>query len=165
MNSRKKMIAKIVLTALCLIAVGAIFFNSSLDADTSTKQSDPLVDEINQFFESIHIHITITDKMVRKTAHFTEYAVLGALLSATLYLYVGRRRDSFAMTLPLGCAIALCDEVIQLFPKGRSCEITDVMIDSSGILFSALIVRLILYMIDRHHRKKGRKKRERFIAE
>ena len=112
--NKRKLTAKKILTVLSVIAVGAIFFNSSLDAETSTTQSDPLTAWINQFFASINIHITITDKMVRKAAHFSEYAVLGALLSATIYLYVGKRKETFMMALPLGCAVAVCDEVIQL---------------------------------------------------
>lgn len=163
--NKRKLTAKIILTVLSVIAVGAIFYNSSLDAETSTTQSDPLTAWINQFFASINIHFTVTEKMVRKAAHFSEYAVLGALLSATIYLYVGKRKETFMMALPLGCAVAVCDEVIQLFPKGRSSEVTDMLIDSAGILFSALIVQLILYLTERHKAKKEGKESERFIAE
>lgn len=165
MNRNKKPVARIILTILCVVAIGAIFFNSSLDAAESTGMSNPFVDGINRFFESLRLDVTVTEKTVRKTAHFTEYAILGALLSVTTYLYAKKRREAFAMAFPLGCAVALCDEVIQLFPKGRSSEVTDMLIDIAGILVAALIVHLILYLIERHKGKKEGKLSERVIAE
>ncbi|MBR1533881.1 MAG: VanZ family protein, partial [Ruminococcus sp.] len=69
------------------------------------------------------------------------------------------------VALPLGCAVAVCDEVIQLFPKGRSCEVKDMLIDGAGILVSVLIVQFILFLIERHKGKKEGKRSERIIAE
>ncbi|MBR1533071.1 MAG: hypothetical protein IJ639_01790, partial [Ruminococcus sp.] len=71
MNNTKITAARVILTVLCIIVIGAIFYNSSLDAANSTEMSNPIVDGINHFFESIHVNITVTDKMVRKAAHFT----------------------------------------------------------------------------------------------
>ena len=143
------MIARLILTLLSVVAVGAIFYNSF----ESTTQSDPLVDSINAFFKSIGLPIVVNDFIVRKAAHFSEYAVLGALLSVTVYLYAQKRWKSFFITLPIGAAVAVCDEVIQLFPVGRSCEVRDMLIDFSGVLIAALIVQLILYLIERHRKR------------
>ena len=153
MKTKKRMIARLILTLLSVVAVGAIFYNSSLDAFESTTQSDPLVDSINAFFKSIGLPIVVDDFIVRKAAHFSEYAVLGALLSVTVYLYAQKRWKSFFITLPIGAAVAVCDEVIQLFPVGRSCEVRDMLIDFSGVLTAALIVQLILYLIERHRKR------------
>ncbi len=165
MNNTKITAARVILTVLCIIVIGAIFYNSSLDAANSTEMSNPIVDGINHFFESIHVNITVTDKTVRKAAHFTEYALLGTLLSVTAYLYVSKRKETLVVALPLGCAVAVCDEVIQLFPKGRSCEVKDMLIDGAGILVSVLIVQFILFLIERHKGKKEGKRSERIIAE
>lgn len=165
MNRNKKPVARIIMTVLCVVVIGAIFFNSSLDAADSTEMSSPLVDGINRFFASIHLDVSVTEKAVRKAAHFLEYVLLGMLLAVTTYLYVFKRKTVFVMSLSLGCAVAVCDEVIQLFPKGRSCEITDMLIDSAGILTAVLIVQMILFLKERHKGKKEGKKSERVIAE
>lgn len=165
MKNTKKTVARVIMTILCVLMIGTIFFNSALDAAESTDMSNPFVDGINRFLKSVHIDFTVTDKMVRKTAHFAEYAALGLLLSITVYLYVSKRKEAFLMALPLGCAVSVCDEVIQLFPKGRSCEIKDMIIDCAGILTAMLVTQLIFFLIERHKGKKEGKKSERFIAE
>lgn len=163
--NKKLWIARLILTLLSVLAVSAIFYNSSLDAVTSTTQSDPLVDGINAFFKSIGLPITVDDFIVRKAAHFSEYGVLGVLLSVTVYLYAQKRWKSFFITLPIGAGVAVCDELIQMFPAGRSCEVRDMLIDFSGVLCAALIMQLILYLIERHKRKKEGNELERTHSE
>ncbi len=160
MKNKKRFIVRLTLTLLCVAAVGAIFYNSSLDAVESTSQSDPMVDGINAFFTSVGLPVTVNDFIVRKTAHFTEYAVLGTLLSLTAYSYVLRRKHTLLIALPTGAAVAVCDELIQMFPAGRSCEIRDMLIDFSGVLFAALVIQLILYLTHRHREKKEGKEFE-----
>lgn len=109
---------------------------------------------INHIFKAVGLPFELNDLIVRKLAHFTEFAVLGVLLSITIYLYISKRRRTFFITLPAGLAVAVCDELIQMTSEGRACQITDVLIDFSGILFGALIIRLILYFIYRHQQKK-----------
>lgn len=155
MKNKKLFSARLVMTILSVLAVAAIFYNSSLDATASTAQSDPLVEGINAFFKSIGLPITVDDHIVRKGAHFTEYTVLGFLLSTTVYLYVRRPRTAFLMTLPIGAGVAICDELIQLTAEGRSCEAGDMLIDFCGILFASLIVFLILHLKERHRKKEG----------
>ena len=154
MKDKKLMIARIILTVLTVAAVAAIFYNSSLDADESTEQSSALLIQINRFLCSIGINIEITEKVLRKIAHFTEYTVLGALLCSTIYLYVQQRGKMLLISLPVGLAVAGCDELIQLIPAGRSSELRDVLIDFSGVLFAALIVTLITFLKDRKRKDK-----------
>ena len=45
--------------------------------------------------------------------------------------------------------IGIIDEAIQLSVPGRVGSIIDVLLDSSGALFSILIVTLILYLVER----------------
>ena len=165
MKNKQSNVARTILTVLSIAVVCMIFFNSMLDAEESTGMSNPLVEGINRFLASVHLDITVTEKTVRKAAHFTEYAILGALLSATIYLYVLKRKETFVMALSAGCGVAVCDEAIQLFPKGRSCEVKDMLIDCAGVLLSVLIVQLILFLKEKHNTKKEGKKSGRFIAE
>jgi VanZ family protein len=71
---------------------------------------------------------------VRKTAHFTEYAVL-ALLAARAFIpsaHRGLRRNAFVAALALVVLVALLDEYNQSFNVARTGTIWDSMIDISG---------------------------------
>lgn len=65
----------------------------------------------------------MTDHILRKCAHFGEYALLGVFTAAVLR--TGTHFSWPAALLP-GTFAALCDETIQLFVPGRSGQITDV---------------------------------------
>jgi VanZ family protein len=68
--------------------------------------------------------------LVRKSAHFTEYAALFWLLVRGPMA----RRPYAALAL---CVIyAMLDEGHQMFETGRSASLYDVALDSSGALFS-----------------------------
>lgn len=142
------------MTALTVAAVAAIFYNSSLSAVESTEQSSPVTEMINRFLGGIGIPITLTEGIVRKLAHLTEYTVLGTLLTTTIYLYTHKRGRTFLIALPSGVLVAVCDELIQLGSVGRSSEVRDVLIDSCGILLGALIVILFISLLEK--RRKGK---------
>lgn len=85
---------------------------------------------------------------VRKTAHATEYAVLGCLLT-NLCLSLSMRKPGMWGWL-MGSVYAATDEVHQLFVPGRSGQITDVMLDSVGCLFGCLLTCFVLHMVKKH---------------
>ena len=73
------------------------------------------------------------DTVLRKGAHVTEYAVLGALL------YRALARE--APALAAGIAYAATDELHQHFVRGRHASPVDVAIDSVGLLIGLLVWR------------------------
>ena len=74
------------------------------------------------------------DTILRKGAHVTEYAVLGALL----YRALGRE----ILALAAGIAYAATDELHQHFVRGRHASPVDVAIDAIGMVFAAAWIRL-----------------------
>jgi VanZ family protein len=66
------------------------------------------------------------DLVLRKLAHFTEYAILGALLARAT------RRSWVALVL--AALYAASDEVHQTFVEGRHGAVRDVAIDTVGAL-------------------------------
>ena len=74
----------------------------------------------------------LSDLLLRKAAHMTEYAILGALLVRGL-----RELPAFAA----GVAYAVIDELHQMTVAGRTGSLLDVAIDSVGVLLGILIVR------------------------
>jgi VanZ family protein len=73
----------------------------------------------------------VWDTVLRKGAHITEYAVLGALL----YRALGRE----APALAVGIAYAATDELHQHFVRGRHASPVDVAIDAVGLALGMLI--------------------------
>src|SRR3954464_5192681 len=71
------------------------------------------------------------DTVLRKGAHITEYAILGALL------YRALQRE--APALAVGIAYAGTDELHQHFVRGRHASPVDVAIDGVGVAFGMLV--------------------------
>lgn len=71
------------------------------------------------------------DTILRKAAHISEYAVLGALL----YRVLGRE----APALAAGIAYAATDELHQHFVNGRTGAVVDIAFDAVGVALGMLI--------------------------
>jgi hypothetical protein len=76
------------------------------------------------------------DLVLRKIAHFCEYAVLGFLLIRA----VGRG----ALAAAAGVAYAGTDELHQHFVAGRHGAFRDVAIDAAGVVAGVLLGRILL---------------------
>ena len=92
--------------------------------------------------------------VVRKLAHFSEYALLGF----SLMLHIAQIEKKITVRLPwlwswcVGTLYAASDEFHQGFVAGRGPSVRDVMIDSSGVIAGTL---LLLWIIRRRTRKKA----------
>ncbi len=85
----------------------------------------------------------LTMHIVRKLAHFCEYALEGFLLTLCLRVYTRHFFKHVSWPMLGGLLTALTDETIQLFVPGRSGQVTDIWIDFSGVM-TGLLVGLIL---------------------
>lgn len=118
--------------------MGFIFCMSLNNAEESKALSDSLAQRLINF-----LGINIPKVILRKGAHFVEFAGLGFCLCNALYASFGHRLTPvFAL---VGSVIyAISDEVHQIFSEGRACRITDVLIDSAGALLGIIIVFIII---------------------
>ena len=73
----------------------------------------------------------VWDTVLRKGAHVTEYAILGALLYRAL--------EREALALAVGIAYAATDELHQHFVRGRHASPIDVAIDAVGLSLGMLL--------------------------
>jgi VanZ family protein len=80
---------------------------------------------------SLSSGLGVWDTVLRKGAHITEYAVLGALL------YRALQREPQA--LAAGIAYAATDELHQHFVRGRHASPVDVAIDAVGLALGMLL--------------------------
>lgn len=102
----------------------------------------------------------ICHKVVRKTAHFSIYALLAMLTLLLAHSYDLKVRISTVISASYCLLFAISDEIHQLFVNGRSGQISDVCIDFCGALTGIAVLLLIQWMW-----KKMKKKNARASAE
>lgn len=90
--------------------------------------------------------------IVRKCAHFGEFALLGAALRQFLWTFPIRYPGLWAWLAATG--YAALDEWHQTFVSGRSGQVQDVCIDSAGALFGVFLAAAIAALIAARLRKK-----------
>ena len=99
-----------------------------------------------------------TEKIIRKLAHFSIYTLVGFLLMALVSTFNNlQMRRKLGVSLIIGILYAIADEVHQSFIPGRSPLITDVFIDSLGIILGILIIILIMEIYKRMDRNMSQK--------
>ena len=125
-----------------------IWGNSLLPGEVSGAISDWVKWLLSQIFSgSAKPHVG--GGLLRKIAHFTEFAALGMCL-AWLHgmLQRGKLRPFFG-----GAAAAAVDETIQRFVPDRGPSIRDVCIDSAGVLTGIMLLWLGYYLLKKKHSK------------
>ncbi|MBE6867143.1 MAG: VanZ family protein [Ruminococcus albus] len=133
----------VILIAMCIV----IFVFSSSPATDSSNQSRTIVMKVIYFFFKDFDHKPISEKaavyslvttFVRKCAHFSEYALLAGLAFSAFY---GIRNRILRLLCSVAAAAlyACTDEFHQTFVPGRSGMMRDVIIDSTGALFGAVV--------------------------
>ena len=153
-ENKKTKIKRIVFAILIIINCIVIFNFSNKVADDSSKQSGRIVNFISQIIPIIKnmpepdktnfIEGTLT-AIVRKTAHFSIYTLLGLL---TMNFMLTFKRKNCRVDLRCLVALAFCtfyaitDEIHQYFIPGRSCELRDVCIDILGAILGILVVKI-----------------------
>ena len=81
---------------------------------------------------------------VRKAAHFSIYALLGISCANALFQTLPHRLLSVFWAWPMGSIYAASDELHQYFVPGRSCQFSDMLLDSCGVAFGILCFLILL---------------------
>lgn len=131
--------AKPFLLALAVLTLLFIWMNSFMPSGVSSKASGYVTKLITPFLEILVGKGHVTEHIVRKLAHVTEYALYGFWL-ALLAKSDGRKARS---ALLIGFLTAFLDETIQIF-TGRGPSIKDVWIDLIGIAGGIGVSHLLL---------------------
>lgn len=153
------MTRRMIFTILTLLCMAFIFHFSAQNATISSKESNTIGIYICQIFytgyenmpdeKKIALAESI-DRPIRKGAHMTEYAILGALC---LGIFYDRSKNPLKTSLYgifVSVAYAASDEIHQSFVPGRASLITDVGIDTIGALIGICIVNVFCYFYKRH---------------
>ena len=134
------------LVALDLLWIAFIISRSLKTADLSLKESGRILALVRKILPFM------TEFLIRKLGHFTEFFILGILLFLTgrAFIRLTPRTEKsagfrllFLFPAVTGLAVAVCDECVQLGVEGRSGEVRDVLIDLSGVLLALLFAALL----------------------
>ena len=150
---------KLVCIILMSVILLFIFGNSVLDSDTSAMISDKVADVIDAIFGdgiADSLDDETEDLVVRKIAHFVEFASLGAVAFVLVLSVIKNIRIRIVVLALGGLCVSLFDETIQIF-SGRGSMIKDVWLDFAGYAFGVVCVAAIFWIFFRCREKKSAK--------
>ena len=135
--------------ALVLIALNLAFIwsNSMMNGTDSGNMSGGIMAWLNSFLGLAPEGEQMLHLLIRKAAHFTEFACLGALLA--WYNLLKEEKHKIALPALLGMAAGLVDETIHLFTPDRGPSLTDVWIDTSGAVAGIMLLLLGHHLLKR----------------
>lgn len=136
--TKKNIVSGVIAVAAVLLCMGMIFFFSSQDASESTMMSDRF---------AFLLRWPFAVKILRKCAHFSEFALLGFLTALAVKNFEKKKFISAAFAI--SAAYAATDELHQLFVEGRACRFFDFGVDCSGALAGIAFAALMIYLFSR----------------
>lgn len=142
----KRKFFTIALCGVIVLTVLFIFSQSLLGISASQKESGSVLKAVSPVLEVFVGRGNVTNHLVRKLAHFTEFFTLGAELSALLWVRGAFGAQRYLNGIFVGAAVALCDETVQLF-TGRGSQVQDVWLDILGAVCGLLFVALLRALV------------------
>jgi len=134
------------------VVVWAAFISWFSTDAFSARSTNSYIDPVLRFLfgELTPAGFRFAHSIVRKSAHLTEYAILGALICRAMTEPGARISSAVVLRAILCCAAyALLDEAHQLLVPSRTGSGVDVLIDSTGATIGTL-------MFTRWRRRSGR---------
>ncbi len=135
-----KRIGKILLVLLWIMV---IFTFSSQDGSSSGELSKGILNIIENIF-AVNFTNFILDMniVIRKFAHFLEYAILGILICLNIKDYQKDKIKIIIYSLIFGIIVAGMDEFHQTFVIMRNGNVIDIFIDTLGCLLGILLMNI-----------------------
>ena len=124
-----------------------IFSNSMAVAEVSSVSSGRVLQLLQAVLRRLGmpgLAQRLTMHIVRKMAHFCEYTLEGFLLMLCMRVYTRRYVRHISVPMLGGVLTAMADETIQIYSPGRSSQVTDVWLDSAGVLAGLLIALVFM---------------------
>lgn len=142
------------LIALLILQMWIIFGFSGQDGETSGTISRRITETITKNIKSIqNLEKAEKEKVlkqiehfIRKLAHFSLYTVVGFLLMSLLSTYKFKQKNKIYMSFGIGLMYAISDEIHQSFIPERTPMISDVCIDTCGVITGIIILLVIQFI-------------------
>ena len=140
-------VGRVAFTAALIACIWFIFSNSMAVAKVSSSSSGRVLAWMRIILRrlgqpGLAEHLTM--HIVRKLAHFCEYTLEGFLLMLCMRVYTRRYVRHISVPMLGGVLTAMADETIQIYSPGRSGQVTDVWLDSAGVLAGILIALVFM---------------------
>lgn len=155
------MFKRAIFAILIIVNCIAIFLFSAQDSEKSSQTSSVVVEQVVTKISNVNKKVkkeSLKDQVtfyVRKTAHFSIYALLGIWLMNEANTFDITKKRKIVLCIVFACLYAISDEFHQSFISGRSQEIRDICIDTCGALFGCILVMLAGKLITMIKNKKG----------
>lgn len=147
---------------LCVLGTaGMIFCFSAQEGTVSSNASGQIVEKVIEVVDVDYNTrppaeqqsiFSFVEHLVRKSAHFLEYAALGAFLRLLMNAYAWRLPTRISWLI--GTLYACTDELHQLFISQRNAQWQDVLLDSLGVLFGICIAWVLISLQKRWKEQK-----------
>lgn len=137
---------RVLFTAALIGCILFIFHNSLETGAESSARSQAVMQMVNSFLAKLHLG-PLSEHLIRKLAHFSEFALEGFLLMLCIRVYTRHFVRHMSWPLLGGMTTALMDETIQLRSVSRTSSVVDVWIDMSGVVAGLLVALIILLIV------------------
>ena len=136
---------KIWLGVLCLVTLLWTIFIFSRSMQTGSESS-AASGRLTALLRALGI--SLSEHLVRKLAHFAEYAILALPATGALLMTDRRWLPPFAWVYAI--LVASVDEfVVQAMTEGRGPQLADVLIDGAGALAGLLFAVALVWLLRR----------------
>lgn len=160
----KKLHWKIIFGCLLILWMLLIFYFSAQTGVNSANFSG----KITRFFINVFVRnyneldlesqkniYSDISYLVRKLAHFSEFAILSLLSFLTAKTFLSKERLAYILAFIISLFYAISDEFHQTFVADRTPMVKDVIIDCLGAIMMLLLIAVILNLVKlRRSRKK-----------
>ena len=140
----KRTIFRLCLCGLFLTAVLCfIWGNSLLPGEDSGELSGFVGTLLQSLLPFLDLNSPQGMHLLRKAAHFSEFAALGLGFTWLYGMLCKKRLPSMGLALICGICAAAIDETIQIFTPNRGPGIKDVGIDTLGVITGVLLLTAV----------------------
>ena len=171
----KGKILKIISTIFVLVWMITVFIFSSQDGTQTLNTSGAFIQVIDSTLNNVESNNTNkTDTVntqygnndkynyskelqtfVRKNAHYFLYTVGGIILSVFFYAFLKNNKKIYTFAILTGMIYAMSDEFHQRFVAGRTSRITDVGIDTLGVITGTILFMIFINILIKSRKKKS----------
>lgn len=164
-------VCKIILIILIISNLFLVWNNSSKESKESNKSSTSIAKTVTEHvikdYQDLskpkqQEHVKKTNIKIRSIAHFAEFIPLGLFAFLLVLTFLEFKRKDFwyfvlvatVVSLMFSSFCGLLDEIHQIFVKGRSFQLVDILTDSLGALSGCSIALLIIFVFKKRLTKK-----------
>ncbi len=151
MDTKKLYIKKVMLIMMIVYYYFIIASFSAQPAVVSSSSSEGITgliyDKLIAFFDRGYIgkenFVEAFEHIIRKCAHFGNFFIISLFLTSYVLCYRRKTITTLTVAFSVSFSFAFFDEIHQLFVAGRSCQLSDMLLDSSGAMLGILLFLFI----------------------